>query len=149
MMYANARQLTRPTGKRHRFFLPRIFQNLDFCTHAAFDWSTLKYRCPHLRCGHRPKEKRTLHMIPHRRGGSGVSLTCLQTCKNCQQHPAKKIALCKLAHVDDHTCWGHGQIRGSIVVSISACHAEDPGSIPGRGVFAFLLQPSQGRTCLP
>ena len=27
------------------------------------------------------------------------------------------------------------QIRGSIVVSISACHAEDPGSIPGRGVY--------------
>jgi hypothetical protein len=26
------------------------------------------------------------------------------------------------------------QIRGSIVVSISARHAEDPGSIPGRGV---------------
>ena len=26
------------------------------------------------------------------------------------------------------------RIRGSIVVSISACHAEDPGSIPGRGV---------------
>ena len=25
-------------------------------------------------------------------------------------------------------------ILGSIVVSISACHAEDPGSIPGRGV---------------
>ena len=25
------------------------------------------------------------------------------------------------------------RIRGSIVVSISACHAEDPGSIPGRG----------------
>ena len=24
-------------------------------------------------------------------------------------------------------------IRGSLVVSISACHAEDPGSIPGRG----------------
>ena len=24
-------------------------------------------------------------------------------------------------------------LRGSIVVSISACHAEDPGSIPGRG----------------
>ena len=23
----------------------------------------------------------------------------------------------------------------SIVVSISACHAEDPGSIPGRGVY--------------
>ena len=35
-------------------------------------------------------------------------------------------------------------VLGSIVVSISACHAEDPGSIPGRGVqiffFFFLLQ---------
>ena len=31
--------------------------------------------------------------------------------------------------VNDNT----DQIRGSIVVSISACHAEDPGSIPGRG----------------
>ena len=27
-------------------------------------------------------------------------------------------------------------IRCSIVVSISACHAEDPGSIPGGGVFS-------------
>ena len=27
------------------------------------------------------------------------------------------------------------QIRCSIVVSISACHAEDPGSIPGGGAF--------------
>ena len=25
--------------------------------------------------------------------------------------------------------------RGSTVVSISACHAEDPGSIPSRGIF--------------
>ena len=29
------------------------------------------------------------------------------------------------------------QIRDSIVVSISACHAEDPGSIPGRGVLSI------------
>ena len=29
-------------------------------------------------------------------------------------------------------------LRDSIVVSISACHADDPGSIPGRGVFCFL-----------
>ena len=30
------------------------------------------------------------------------------------------------------------QILGSIEVSISACHAEDPGSIPGRGtLFAY------------
>ena len=30
-------------------------------------------------------------------------------------------------------------ILGSIVVSISACHVEDPGSIPGRGAFFFFL----------
>ena len=28
-------------------------------------------------------------------------------------------------------------VLGSIVVSISACHAEDPGSIPGRGGLIF------------
>ena len=33
----------------------------------------------------------------------------------------------------------HGFL-GSIVVSISACHADDPGSIPGRGVFFTFLQ---------
>ena len=42
--------------------------------------------------------------------------------------------------------WVEGkQIRGSIVVSISACHAEDPGSIPGRGMFAYLV--CGGLTC--
>ncbi len=33
--------------------------------------------------------------------------------------------------------------RDSIVVSISACHADDPGSIPGRGViinFCFMAE---------
>lgn len=35
--------------------------------------------------------------------------------------------------------YGTPQIRGSIVVSISACHAEDPGSIPGRGVLDALM----------
>ena len=30
-----------------------------------------------------------------------------------------------------------GKFRGSIVVRISACHAEDPGSIPGRGVVSL------------
>jgi hypothetical protein len=29
------------------------------------------------------------------------------------------------------------QSRCSIVVSIPACHAGDPGSIPGNGVFVF------------
>ena len=32
-------------------------------------------------------------------------------------------------------------IRVSIVVSISACHADDPGSIPGRGVVCFGFGP--------
>ena len=31
-------------------------------------------------------------------------------------------------------------VRDSIVVSISACHADDPGSIPGRGDFYVHLQ---------
>ena len=31
--------------------------------------------------------------------------------------------------------------RDSIVVSISACHADDPGSIPGRGVFLTFAAP--------
>ena len=31
------------------------------------------------------------------------------------------------------------QSRGSIVVSIPACHAGDPGSIPGNGVFFFVF----------
>ena len=44
-------------------------------------------------------------------------------------------------------CWElceRKQIRGSIVVSISACHAEDPGSIPGRGVLFVLLSDIYG-----
>ena len=35
-------------------------------------------------------------------------------------------------------------IRDSIVVSISACHADDPGSIPGRGVFLLGLKSCVG-----
>ena len=34
-----------------------------------------------------------------------------------------------------HSTLAKQQIRCSIVVSISACHAEDPGSIPGGGAF--------------
>ena len=36
-------------------------------------------------------------------------------------------------------------IRGSIVVSISACHAEDPGSIPGRGGALLATEAGTGR----
>ena len=35
--------------------------------------------------------------------------------------------------------WLRSTFRGSIVVSIPACHAGDPGSIPGSGVTFFLL----------
>ena len=37
---------------------------------------------------------------------------------------------------------GHGKIkiRDSIVVSISACHAEDLGSIPDRGIYFFFVR---------
>ena len=35
--------------------------------------------------------------------------------------------------------FSQNHLRGSIVVSISACHAEDPGSIPGRGDLLFRL----------
>ena len=37
---------------------------------------------------------------------------------------------------------GNVDIRVSIVVSISACHADDPGSIPGRGA-----NPDEARIC--
>ena len=37
------------------------------------------------------------------------------------------------------------EFRGTIVVSISACYAEDPGSIPGRGV---LLSSGDARWCV-
>ena len=39
----------------------------------------------------------------------------------------------------------HNQIRGSIVVSISARHAEDPGSTPGRGVYKIMLRGFPGK----
>ena len=40
----------------------------------------------------------------------------------------------------------HFTFRGSIVVSISACHAEDPGSIPGRGVCRSAFRHPYGRS---
>ena len=38
-------------------------------------------------------------------------------------------------------------VLGSIVVSISACHAEDPGSIPGRGGHSFFFLPFLSSCC--
>ena len=45
--------------------------------------------------------------------------------------PAVEVT-CAASAVED-LAMSISQIRGSIVVSISACHAEGPGSIPGRG----------------
>ena len=44
-------------------------------------------------------------------------------------------------------CKGPFRIRGSIVVSISACHAEDPGSIHGRGVYSSVWLLARSRAC--
>ena len=41
-------------------------------------------------------------------------------------------------HMGIHMYACGSSFRGSIVVSISACHAEDPGSIPGGGVYWLL-----------
>ena len=40
------------------------------------------------------------------------------------------------ADIDIHT---YKQIRVSIVVSIPACHAGDPGSIPGHGAYFYFF----------
>ena len=45
------------------------------------------------------------------------------------------LVWCALASVVREVLRGH--LRDSIVVSISACHVEDPGSIPGRGAYLF------------
>ena len=50
-----------------------------------------------------------------------------------------KKCVCLISAAIDTLVWDSNQIRGNIVVSISACHAEDPGSIPGRGVGLELM----------
>ena len=61
---------------------------------------------------------------------------------------------CLMLVVSDLTKATCAPIRCSIVVSISACHAEDPGSIPGRGAACtdrahhngqLLMQPGLGQ----
>ena len=60
---------------------------------------------------------------------------------NCKTLAAKGIIF--MPQLMDSLCF-----RDSIVVSISACHADDPGSIPGRGAFFPLVSQvtSQTRT---
>ena len=52
----------------------------------------------------------------------------------CQRHSSKEARTMEIK-----SCSSTIQVRGSIVVSISACHAEDPGSIPGHGVGSELM----------
>ena len=57
------------------------------------------------------------HLIPHtQKRTTGPTLNGIY-----------RISTCSLVYT----------VRGSIVVSIPACHAGDPGSIPGSGVFLF------------
>ena len=49
-------------------------------------------------------------------------------------------------------CTSFFAIRGNIMVSISALHADDPGSIPGRGIFslqALVASVPAGKSAVP
>ena len=64
--------------------------------------------------------------------GPGFKSQCVHfSC--CVRLAPSRFLRRRTKHTTASTCW---QIRCSIVVSISACHAEDPGSIPGGGVFS-------------
>ena len=69
----------------------------------------------------RGKKKTVCGLVP------GASFQEQNDCPSLLDGDHEKLAIYILEATDL-------QIRGSIVVSISACHAEDPGSIPGRGV---------------
>ena len=71
--------------------------------------------------GKRKKIKNVCGLVP------GASFQEQNDCPSLLDGDHEKLAIYILEATDL-------QIRGSIVVSISACHAEDPGSIPGRGV---------------
>ena len=61
--------------------------------------------------------------------GLGVGEDAGRACVAAARDPATLQAA--QSAQDPQQAW---QVRDSIVVSISACHAEDPGSIPGRGI---------------
>ena len=66
-----------------------------------------------------PQSAQTQWPAPWPCSDLGIDGLCLQmSCASCRV---------------DTLLMSNSQIRGSIVVSISACHAEGPGSIPGRG----------------
>ncbi len=60
---------------------------------------------------------------------------CMSWWVTCECYSKSSIAVLKLFECHHHV---EGEyLRDSIVVSISACHVEDPGSIPGRGASLF------------
>ena len=89
-----------------------------------------------------------------RRSRRGTQL-CRQNCSMAAEAGRMPSAACpcrgarrfatRVPHTESRTL----QIRGSIVVSISACHADDPGSIPGRGDVCTLCARERGVFCTP
>ena len=62
-----------------------------------------------------------------------MSLLTWVTPRLCSMPISRTAQMAHWVLVDEFHLQRTNMIRGSIVVSISACHAEDPGSIPGRG----------------
>ena len=86
------------------------------------------------------KSARTMRRPATARTLSPLALVTLGLCSM----PIGRTA--QMAHwvsVDRFHLQRTNMIRGSIVVSISACHAEDLGSIPGRGVLMARRCPGQ------
>ena len=83
---------------------------------------------------------------PTRTRGAPFLLEKGNPCRDVLRILAPRVVLATLV-----TDWLSYQIRCSIVVSISACHAEDPGSIPGGGVSCVLpgKAPFQTSACGP
>ena len=78
------------------------------------------------------KSARTMRRPATARTLSPLASVTLRLCSM----PISRTA--QMAHwvlVNEFCLQESNMIRGSIVVSISACHAEDPGSIPDRGDF--------------
>ena len=63
-----------------------------------------------------------------------VCATLLLPTRACWVVAEKQLANMLLAYM---RLLLQGQFRGSIVASMSACHAEEPGSLPGRGVVSL------------
>jgi hypothetical protein len=70
------------------------------------------------------------------RGASGVDADAARSCHSLR---AFRVPFIQVAGLLLELGAGCHAIRGSIVVSIPACHAGDPGSIPGSGAFCYLV----------